>query len=134
MIFERMIQLGGIFYFILAVFHLFYPRLFKWESNLKGLDVKRKDVIKQNLYVSNASMLVLWLFFSFLSLFYAKELLSTSIGKGILIGIVIFWIIRIFIIQPIYIGMKTKKSIIRVIFFIIGAAFYLIPLVSLIFV
>lgn len=94
--------------------------------------MKRRYVIKQNLYVSNASMFVLWLFFSFLSLFYARELLLTSIGKGILIGIVVFWIIRIFVIQPIYIGIKTKESIIRVLFFIVGAAFYLVPLVSLI--
>ena len=127
-----MIQIGGIFYLILAIFHLFYPRLFRWKSNLEGLEVKRRYVIKQNLYVSNASMFVLWLFFSFLSLFYARELLLTSIGKGILIGIVVFWIIRIFVIQPIYIGIKTKESIIRVLFFIVGAAFYLVPLVSLI--
>ena len=127
-----MIQIGGIFYLILAIFHLFYPRLFRWKSNLEGLEVKRRYVIKQNLYVSNASMFVLWLFFSFLSLFYARELLLTSIGKGILIGIVVFWIIRIFVIQPIYIGIKTEESIIRGLFFIVGAAFYLIPLVSLI--
>jgi hypothetical protein len=52
-------------------------------------------------------------------------LITTDLGKSILTAIVIFWIIRIFFIQTIIVGIKTKESRLRISFFLIGFIFFL---------
>jgi hypothetical protein len=127
MSYELLIQLGGIFHLICGLFHIIFPRMFKWEENLSKLPETNKAAIKESLYLSNISILLFWLILAYILFFFPHELLTTSMGKSLLTCIVIKWIIRIFILHPIFSDIKQKFSIIRILFFFSGFLFFLIP-------
>ena len=54
-------------------------------------------------------------------------MLATQIGRALLSCIVIFWVIRIFIVHPVFSDIKSKLSIARVLFFLAGFSLFLIP-------
>jgi hypothetical protein len=124
---DILIKIGGIFHLICALSHLFFPKVFKWEDNLRELSKIKQKKIKQMLYISNTSTMMFWLILSYIPFFFSNELITTQLGKSILTGIVFFWIIRIFLIQTIIVGIKTKESWQRIIFFMIGFIFFFIP-------
>lgn len=131
MLYEYLIKTGGVFHLVCGLFHVAYPKMFKWKKNMEDLREKEKKVIKENLYVSNASMLVFWIIFAAIPFFYSHELLTTPIGKALLSSIVIFWVLRIFVIQTFIAGLKTKESWFRIGFFLIGFALFSIPLIGI---
>ncbi len=104
---ELLIKIGGVFHLICALSHIIFPKTFNWDENLKELPAIKKRVIKQLLNTSNFSVLLFWLIFAYLPFFYSKELLTSQIGKALLTGIIIFWSIRIFIIQPLFSGLPV---------------------------
>ena len=125
--YELLIKLGGVFHVICAAFHIIFPRMFKWKEHLDSLPVPGKNVIKENLYISNICMLLFWLILACIPFFYSHEMLSTQIGKALLTCIVVLWIVRIFILHPVFSDIKSKLSIARVIFFLCGFSLFLIP-------
>jgi hypothetical protein len=127
-----LLKLGGIFHLICALFHIAFPRMFNWDENLSELSGEKKIIIKQNLHIMNLSLLLLWLIFAVVPFFFPSELLTTSIGKTILFSILVFWIIRIFVLQPILAGIKTKESWQQIIFFLVGFIFFIVPCLSII--
>jgi len=125
-----LIQIGGVFHLICAFSHLFFPKTFHWKENLKELPADKKIKIKNTMYLSNTCTLLFWLILSYIPVFYAKEILSTQMGRAILTLIVLFWIVRIFILQPIFSSYKTREFWIRTIFFLIGFIVFLIPWIA----
>ena len=125
--YEFLIQLGGIFHFICGLSHIIFPRMFKWKEHLSGLSKKDLKVIKENLYVSNICIMLFWFILAYIPFFFPHEILTTPIGKTLLTAIVIKWIIRIFILHPIFSNIKEKLSILRVVFFFIGFLLFFIP-------
>jgi hypothetical protein len=125
--YELLIKCGGIFHLICAAFHIIFPRMFKWEENLSTLPESNKTIIKESLYISNICILLFWLILAYIPFFYSYEMLTTQIGKSLLTCIVIKWIIRIFILHPIFSDIKSKVSIMRVVFFLSGFTLFLIP-------
>ncbi len=126
-----LLKIGGVFHLICALFHIVFPKMFNWNENLSELSDDKSIIIKQNLHIMNICLLLFWLVFAIVPFFFASELLTTSIGKTILISIIVFWIIRIFILQPIFVGLKTKESWQMIIFFLFGFIFFVIPGFSL---
>jgi len=131
--YELCIKLGGIFHLICALFHVVSPRIFKWRENLNILPEENKATIKESLYISNICILLFWLILAYIPFFYPHELLTTSMGKSLLTCIIIIWIIRIFILHPIFSDIKKKFSIIRIIFFLSGFLLFLLPWIKYIF-
>lgn len=129
---ELFLKLGAIFHLICALFHIAFPKMFNWKENLSELSADKRLIIKQNLHIMNICLLLFWLVFAIVPFFFSTELLTTSIGKTILILIIGFWIIRIFILQPIFVGVKTKESWQMIIFFLVGFIFFAIPCLSII--
>lgn len=127
-----LIMLGGVFNLICGISHIFYPKYFKWNYLLAALDPDKKKTIKQSLYLSNHSMFLFWMAFSVIPIFFSAELLSTKLGMTVLTSIVIFWTLRIFVIQLIVVGFRTRGSIVRSGFFLIGFALFLIPWLNVI--
>jgi hypothetical protein len=111
------IQIGGIFHLICACSHLFFPKTFRWEENLKELPADKKKRIKNILYLSNTCTLLFWLILSYIPLFYAEEVLQTPMGRAFLTLLVLFWTVRIFVLQPIFSSYKTREFWVRTIFF-----------------
>jgi hypothetical protein len=125
--YEFLIQLGGIFHLICGLFHIIFPRMFKWKEHLRGLSKDDLKIIKENLYISNICIMLFWFILAYIPFFFAHEILTTQIGKTLLTAIIIKWIIRIFILHPIYSNVKEKLSILRVLFFLTGFLLFFIP-------
>lgn len=125
--YESLIKMGGIFHLICALFHIVFPRMFKWDGHLAQLPEPGRKTIRESLYISNVCILMFWLILAYIPFFFSREMLTTQMGKSLLTCIVIKWIIRIFILHPVFSDIKTRLSILRVIFFIAGFALFLIP-------
>ena len=129
---ELFLKLGAIFHLICALFHIAFPRMFNWEDNLSDLSAEKRLIIKQNLHIMNTCLLLFWLVFAVVPFFFSTALLTTSLGKTILILIIGFWGIRIFVLQPVFVGVKTKESWQMIIFFLVGFMFFTIPCLSIV--
>jgi hypothetical protein len=124
--YEFLIQMGGVFHFICGLFHIIFPRMFKWEGHLSGLPKEDLKIIKENLYISNICIMLFWFILAYIPFFFPHEILTTPIGKTLLTAIVIIWLIRIFVLHPIFSNIKEKLSILRVLFFFIGFLLFFI--------
>ena len=129
--YELLIKLGGIFHLICGLFHIIFPKIFKWEDNLNDLPETKRKIIKESLYLSNICILLFWLILAYIPFFYSQEMLTTKIGRALLTCIVIKWVIRIFILHPIFSGIKSKLSISRILFFLAGFLLFLIPWIKI---
>lgn len=128
---ELLLKIGAVFHLICALFHIAFPKMFNWNENLSELSGDKSVIIKQNLHIMNICLLLFWLVFAIVPFLFSSELLTTSIGKTILLFIIVFWLIRIFILQPIFMGVKTKESWQMILFFLFGFIFFAIPGLSL---
>jgi len=99
---ETLIIAGGIFHLICALFHIVFPKLFKWNLLIKDINQTNKNHIKDIIYTSNSLIGLIWLMFAVLSLLMPNELIATRLGNYILFIITGIWFVRIFILFPIY--------------------------------
>ena len=83
---------GGIL-MALALLHLIFPRYFNWEKELPAL-----SLINRQMMVVHTFFIALMVFLmGLLCLSSADELIETSLGKKIALGLGVFWSIRLFI-------------------------------------
>jgi len=129
---DTFIKAGGIFLFICAIFHLVFPHIYHWQEKLIRLEKEDATSISNTLKLMNYCQFILWLIFAAIAFFFSHELLSTQLGKFILTLIVLFWIIRIFLLQPLYVGCKTTLSKWQILFFMAGLTLFLIPWINVV--
>jgi hypothetical protein len=122
---EPWLLTGGIFCLGFVIFHLTFWKIFKWREDLASLTFINRAVMQ----VLNLSLTFAFFIFGYISLFHAKELLTTSLGTSLLLLISSFWIFRA-ILQIVFFGLKNKLSIIFFIIFVVGFTTYLIPFVT----
>jgi len=120
---HTLLIIGGIFHFGFAVFHLFFWRLFNWKKDLTRLTFVNRAVMQ----ILNLCLTFVFLVVGYISIFYSNELLTTNLGKVILVAISAFWFFRT-IEQIIFFGVKEIRSNILTIIFIVGFIIYLIPI------
>ncbi len=125
------IRIGGMYQLICAVVHVVMPGMFGWYAILQQLKGHERSLIMQPLYIMNWCMVLLWAVLGILFLKDADEIENTTLGKTILGLMVCFWLIRIFILQPYYIGYADPISWQMVPFFAIGLILNAIPLVRI---
>jgi len=121
---ETYIVIGGIFSIGFVIFHLLFWKIFKWETELRLLNHVNKGIIQ----VLNLCLTYIFLLFAYISFFHPTELVSSGLGKSILLLISLFWFIRA-IEQIYFFGIKNRISIILFIIFILGGLIYLYPFV-----
>ncbi len=85
-------------------------------------------MIGANLNIMNWCMLVLWVMLGAIPLVYGEKLLESGPGKMMLVFIVIFWFVRIFVLQPVYVGFSNAESLITAGVFLAGAMLFVVPL------
>ncbi len=129
---DTFIKAGGIFLFICAIFRLVFPHIYHWQDKLARLEKEDATAISNTLKLMNYCQFILWLIFAAIALFFSRELLSTQLGKCILTLIVLFWIIRIFLLQPLYVGFKTTLAKWQILFFMVGLTLFLIPWINVV--
>lgn len=123
---KTLIIIGGFVWVGLFGFHALFWRLFDWKKDLENLTPLNKSVMQ----VMNLALMVFIFIFGFVSFFHADDLLTTSLGRTLLIGIVAFGTIRT-ILQFLFFNLKDNRSRFFLGVMVFGTLIYLIPLVSL---
>ncbi|MBU1231231.1 MAG: hypothetical protein KKA55_13515 [Proteobacteria bacterium] len=85
------IQAGGALHLLWALFHLSFPRLFRWGEALEGLDRVNRGIV----HVLNLCLTFLFLALAGLSLAFAGELAVTPLGRALCAALAGFWTFRL---------------------------------------
>ncbi|MDR2920809.1 MAG: hypothetical protein LBV72_15790 [Tannerella sp.] len=119
---KKLITIGGIYNILFALFHAGFWKMFNWSTELEKLSFNNKWVMQ----ILNVHIIYYLIFTAVICFVFKKELLTTKIGKGFLIGSAGFWFIRAME-QFVYWELSAVSTIIMVLFFLLGAALFLIP-------
>lgn len=116
--------IGGVYNLAFAIFHMLFWKLFRWKKELPNLAPVNRAIIQ----VLNIRLIYVFIGFAYLSFFFTRELISSRLGREILMFISVFWIMRAGE-QKIFFGLRDKVSVALFIFFICGGIIYLLPLI-----
>ena len=122
---ETVIKIGGIYNLAFALFHLMFWRLFRWKEDLASLTRINRAIMQ----VINLCLNFVFLTFAYISLFHTTELLSTSLGRTLLVLVFIFWILRA-IEEIVFFSLRKKISVTLLVVFVFGALIYLLPVLA----
>lgn len=87
------LKIIGILLMALALLHFIFPRYFNWKNELPAL-----SLINRQMMVVHTFFIALMVFLmGLLCLSSADELIETSLGKKVALGLAVFWSIRLFI-------------------------------------
>ena len=101
-------------------FQHFFWKLFHWKEDLASLTPINQAVMQ----ILNLCLTFVFLLFGYLSLFHTPELLANGLGRALLMGIAIFWFLRM-IEQIIFFGLRNKRSIAFTVIFLFGSLCYI---------
>jgi hypothetical protein len=119
---EVSLYVGGIFNLGFTIFHLFFWRLFNWKEDLGSLTPANRSVMQ----ILNLCLTFMIFVMSYVSLFLPREMLSTNLGKNLLIAFALFWFLRM--LEQIFLfEVKGRLSKIFTFIFLLGSIFYLVP-------
>ena len=116
---------GGLFHFAFFVFHLFFWKLLDWKNDLASLTHTNRAVIQ----IFNLCLMFVFLMFAYISFFHTSELLSSSLGRSLLVLIAALWGFRA-ILQIVFFGLRNRASIVLFLASLVGNVLYLIPVLT----
>lgn len=116
-----MIIVVALFNFLFGVFHLFFWKLLKWDEQLKRVSSVNKAVVQ----TLNICLTFLFLLIAYIFFFYSDDVLTTSIGRILLLGMTLFWSVRI-VAQLYFFNLKERIHQVLLIIFIFGVVFHII--------
>lgn len=90
---ELLLKLTGFVLIALGLFHVFFPKYFKWKEEFSRVSM----INRQIMYVHSFFIAFVVVLIGLLCVTSATDLLKTPLGKKISLGISIFWITRLFI-------------------------------------
>ncbi len=122
---KTLIIIGGFLWLAFFVFHIFFWKLFDWKRDLEKLTETNKAIMQ----VLNLCLMLCFLIFAYVSICQTNELLTTNLGKTLLIGMILFAIFRA-VEQVIFFDLKNHRSKAILLIAMFGAALYLVPAVS----
>ncbi|MBI4797826.1 MAG: hypothetical protein HY794_03625 [Desulfarculus sp.] len=117
------VYLGGLLHLGWAVFHLLFPRLFKWAANLASLDPVNQGIMR----IMNFCLAYYFLAAAFLSFYWAPELVDSYLGRQVLGLMAGFWLLRLGL-QFSYFKASHPLSLVLSLLFLLSAAAYAFPL------
>lgn len=82
--------IGGAFNFVLALFHVFFPWIFSWKTDLQRIS----NVNRSILWTFHAAIIFLLFTFAYLSVFRRDELVESRLGRSFLVIIGVVWLLR----------------------------------------
>lgn len=83
----------GIIFIVLAFIHLIFPKYFEWEKELKSLSLMNRQMMK----VHTIFIALMVFLMGVLLISSSAELTETVLGRKIILGLAIFWTIRLVI-------------------------------------
>ena len=97
---ELQIRIIGGLFILLAILHVFFPKYFNWNNELTSLSLMNRQMIRVHLFFIGFGLFLLGL----LCLTSSDELLNTSLGQRISLGLGIFWAVRLYVQFFVYSG------------------------------
>lgn len=91
---DLLLKITGSLLIVLSVFHLGFPRYFDWKNDLKNISLINRQMLQvHTLFIGLVVFLI-----GLLCLISTEDIINTSLGKTISLGLGIFWSVR-FLIQ-----------------------------------
>ncbi|MCF8031632.1 MAG: hypothetical protein K9K66_01435 [Desulfarculaceae bacterium] len=118
------IYAGGVLHIGWAVFHLLFPRIFKWGKALEPLDSLNRSIYQ----VLNLCLTFYFAAAAYLSLAFGPELMSSALGRKLLAVFAAFWLLRLAL-QQRFFRMVHPLSLLLSLAFLITMLTYGLPLV-----
>lgn len=119
-----LLYLGAILNLGFGIFHMFFWKLFRWEDELLKVSRINRGIFQ----VLNIVIIFIFFCFAAVTIFFKDELISTELGKFVLIFISLFWFIRSAL-QFIYFKVKNVFSVALFAAFILLGILYLLPVI-----
>jgi len=116
------ILFGGVFNLGFAIFHLLFWQIFRWKEDLASLTSTNRFIMQ----ILNLCLIFVFLIMAYVSIFQTAAMISTSLGKSLLIAFSLFWLLRM-IEQIIFFGVKNKVSFAFTLVFFVGCIIYALP-------
>ena len=88
---EQNLNVVGVLLIVLALLHLAFPNYFKWKQEMEAISL----INKQMMYVHTFFIALVLLMMGVLCLSSAEEIVRTSLGKKLAIGLGLFWLVRL---------------------------------------
>ena len=86
------LKIIGVLLVALALIHIIFPKYFNWNKELKSLNlINRQMMIVHTFFIALTVFLI-----GLLCLTSSAELIETSLGRKISLGIGVFWTVRLF--------------------------------------
>ena len=121
---HTVIKIGGFYNIAFLVFHAMFWNLFKWKNQLPKLTPINGAIMQ----VLNLCLMFCFLLFGYISLFHTSELVTSSMGRVLLLFIALFWLARA-IEQLVFFSFRSPVSILMTILFLLGFCLYAYPLI-----
>lgn len=83
----------GSFLILLAFVHIIFPKYFNWKEELEKLSLMNHQMLKVHAFFIALTIFLMGV----LLLFSTHDLLTTQLGRIIILGFAIFWTIRFFV-------------------------------------
>lgn len=87
------LRIIGALLVILALLHFSFPKYFNWKQELSGLSL----INRQLMYIHSLFIALIVFLIGILCLTSANELLNTTLGKRVSLGLGIFWAARLWV-------------------------------------
>jgi hypothetical protein len=87
------LKIIGALLIALALAHIFFPKYFNWEKELKSLSLINRQMMTVHTFFVAFTVFLM----GFFCLSSSSELVETNLGKKISFGFGIFWTVRLFI-------------------------------------
>ena len=123
---STVIRIGGFYNLAFLIFHAMFWKLFKWKGELPKLTHINGAVMQ----VLNLCLMFCFLLFAYVSLLHTSELVTSNIGRALLMFIALFWLARA-IEQPVFFSSRRPASIAITILFLVGFGLYIYPLIRI---
>jgi hypothetical protein len=114
---------GGFYTIGLIAFHLLFWQIFDWKQDLERVS----SLNRATMQVLNISLMFAFIIFSYISIAHTAELLTSSLGHGLLALMSLFWLARSFQ-QIIFYKLHHWVSRAFLLLFLSGTLLYAIPL------
>ncbi|RAV97717.1 hypothetical protein [Pseudochryseolinea flava] len=89
---EIHLKITGTLLILLALMHIALPKYFKWKEESRALSL----ITRQILYVHTVFIGITLLLMGLLCLCYSHALIHEQLGRVILLGLFLFWLLRLF--------------------------------------
>lgn len=111
-----LIAAAGVFDVVLAVFHLTFWRILRWDDELQRLGEVNRGVVQ----VLNLALTFLFAFIGGMLLLFPADLAATGLGRFLLLGMSAFWLVRA-IYQPMFFTLRHPLSVVLLVVFLAGS-------------